>query len=154
MSMPPPPPPPPPSFPTGPSAGGAAGSTSASFGSRFLAFFIDGLVQGVFTLPGYILLAAGADALGSLLVFAGLPAFFVVYCKKVAAGQSWGQKIANVRVIDINTRANLTPGRVFLRQLCKIISGFVCYLGFFWMLWDKNQQTWHDKIVDTAVVNA
>ena len=153
MSMP-PPPPPPPSFPTGPSAGGAAGSTSASFGSRFLAFFIDGLVQGVFTLPGYILLAAGADALGSLLVFAGLPAFFVVYCKKVAAGQSWGQKIANVRVIDINTRANLTPGRVFLRQLCKIISGFVCYLGFFWMLWDKNQQTWHDKIVDTAVVNA
>ena len=153
MSMP-PPPPPPPSFPTGPSAGGAAGSTSASFGSRFLAFFIDGLVQGVFTLPGYILLAAGADALGSLLVFAGLPAFFVVYCKKVAAGQSWGQKIANVRVIDINTRANLTPGRVFLRQLCKVISGFVCYLGFFWMLWDKNQQTWHDKIVDTAVVNA
>ena len=150
----PPPPPPPPSFPTGPSAGGAAGSTSASFGSRFLAFFIDSLVQGAFTLPGYILLAAGADALGSLLVFAGFVGFFVVYCKKVAAGQSWGQKIANVRVIDINTRANLTPGRVFLRQLCKVISGFVCYLGFFWMLWDKNQQTWHDKIVDTAVVNA
>ena len=149
-----PPPPPPPSFPAGPSAGGAAGSTSASFGSRFLAFFIDGLVQGVFTLPGYILIAADAGALGSLLVFAGFVAFFVVYCKKVAAGQSWGQKIANVRVIDINTRANLTPGRVFLRQLCKVISGFVCYLGFFWMLWDKNQQTWHDKIVDTAVVNA
>ena len=75
MSMP-PPPPPPPSFPTGPSAGGAAGSTSASFGSRFLAFFIDSLVQGSFTLPGYILLAAGADAIGSLLVFAGFVAFF------------------------------------------------------------------------------
>jgi uncharacterized RDD family membrane protein YckC len=153
MSMP-PPPPPPPSFPAGSPADGFAGSTSASFGSRFLAFFIDGLVQGAFTLPGYILIAADAGALGSLLVLVGIVAFIVLYCKKVSAGQSWGQKIARVRVIDINTRANLTPGRVFLRQLSKIISGFLCYLGFFWMLWDKNQQTWHDKIVDTAVVNA
>jgi uncharacterized RDD family membrane protein YckC len=152
MSM--PPPPPPPSFPAGSPADGFAGSTSASFGSRFLAFFIDGLVQSVFTIPGYILIAADAGALGSLLVLVGIVAFIVLYCKKVSAGQSWGQKIARVRVIDINTRANLTPGRVFLRQLSKIISGFLCYLGFFWMLWDKNQQTWHDKIVDTAVVNA
>jgi uncharacterized RDD family membrane protein YckC len=115
---------------------------------------IDSVVGGLFTLPGYILVAADAGAIGSLLVFVGGVAFIVLYCKKVSAGQSWGQKIARVRVIDINTRANLTPGRVFLRQLSKIISGFLCYLGFFWMLWDKNQQTWHDKIVDTAVVNA
>ena len=146
-----PPPPPPPSFPAG---SPSTGSTSASFGSRLVAFLIDSVVGGLFTLPGYILVAADAGAIGSLLVFVGGVAFIVLYCKKVAAGQSWGQKIARVRVIDINTRANLTPGRVFLRQLSKIISGFLCYLGFFWMLWDKNQQTWHDKIVDTAVVNA
>jgi aconitate hydratase len=84
----------------------------------------------------------------------GIVAFIVLYCKKVAAGQSWGQKTAGVRVIDINSRTNLTPGRVFLRQLSKIISGFLCYLGFFWMLWDPKQQTWHDKIVGTAVVDA
>jgi uncharacterized RDD family membrane protein YckC len=152
MSMsPPPPPPPPPLFPAG---SPSTGSTSASFGSRFLAIFIDGLVQAGFTLPGYILIAAGTEALGSLLVLVGIVAFIVLYCKKVSAGQSWGQKVARVQVIDINTRTNLTPGRVFLRQLSKIISGFLCYLGFFWMLWDPKQQTWHDKIVGTAVVNA
>ena len=152
MSMsPPPPPPPPPLFPAG---SPSTGSTSASFGSRLLAFFIDGLVQAGFTLPGNILIAAGTEALGSLLVLVGIVAFIVLYCKKVAAGQSWGQKIAGVRVIDINSRTNLTPGRVFLRQLSKIISGFLCYLGFFWMLWDPKQQTWHDKIVGTAVVDA
>jgi uncharacterized RDD family membrane protein YckC len=148
MSM---PPPPPPSFPPG---SPSTGSTSASFGSRLVAFLIDGLVGALFTVPGYILVAADAGAIGSLLVLVGSVAFIVLYCKKVSAGQSWGQKVAGVRVIDIDTRTNLTPGQVFLRQLCKIISGFLCYLGFLWMLWDSKQQTWHDKIVGTAVVNA
>ena len=44
------------------------------------------------------------------------------------------------------------PVQVFVRQLCKIISGFFCYLGFFWMIWDPKKQTWHDKIVSTQVV--
>jgi uncharacterized RDD family membrane protein YckC len=144
-------PPPPPTY----SAGSAStGSSSASFGSRLVAFLIDSVVGALFTLPGYILTAADQGGIGSLLVFVGAIAFIVLYCKKVSAGQSWGQKVAGVRVIDINTRTNLTPGRVFLRQLSKIISGFLCYLGFLWMLWDSKQQTWHDKIVGTAVVNA
>jgi uncharacterized RDD family membrane protein YckC len=42
--------------------------------------------------------------------------------------------------------------QVFVRQLCKIISGVVCYLGFLWMIWDPKKQTWHDKIVTTQVV--
>jgi hypothetical protein len=28
----------------------------------------------------------------------------------------------------------------------------VCYLGYLWMLWDDQKQTWHDKIVDSAVI--
>jgi uncharacterized RDD family membrane protein YckC len=28
----------------------------------------------------------------------------------------------------------------------------VLFLGFFWILWDKDQQGWHDKIAGTVVV--
>jgi hypothetical protein len=27
-------------------------------------------------------------------------------------------------------------------------------LGYFWMLWDEQQQTWHDKIAGTTVERA
>jgi uncharacterized RDD family membrane protein YckC len=26
------------------------------------------------------------------------------------------------------------------------------FLGFLWALWDKNNQTWHDKIAGTEVI--
>ena len=28
----------------------------------------------------------------------------------------------------------------------------MCYLGYFWMLWDGEKQTWHDKLATTVVV--
>jgi uncharacterized RDD family membrane protein YckC len=28
----------------------------------------------------------------------------------------------------------------------------IFYLGYLWMLWDPQQQTWHDKLVGTTVV--
>jgi uncharacterized RDD family membrane protein YckC len=34
------------------------------------------------------------------------------------------------------------------------LSGQILGLGYFWMLWDDNDQTWHDKIVKSIVVKA
>lgn len=31
-------------------------------------------------------------------------------------------------------------------------SGLLCYLVYFWMLWDGQKQTWHDKMTDAVVV--
>ena len=31
-------------------------------------------------------------------------------------------------------------------------SGIPCFLGYFWMLWDSEKQTWHDKMAITVVV--
>ena len=33
-------------------------------------------------------------------------------------------------------------------------SALPCCLGFLWMLWDDEDQTWHDKICDTVVIKA
>jgi len=49
------------------------------------------------------------------------------------------------------------PGflRAVLREsIGKYISEFVFCLGYLWMLWDADQQTWHDKIAGTTVERA
>jgi uncharacterized RDD family membrane protein YckC len=35
-----------------------------------------------------------------------------------------------------------------------LISAIVLCLGYLWMLWDGEQQTWHDKIAGTHVERA
>ena len=47
---------------------------------------------------------------------------------------------------------SLGYGRAFLRLIGRYISGFVCYLGYLWMLWDKEKQCWHDKMANDVVV--
>ncbi len=39
-----------------------------------------------------------------------------------------------------------------MRQLVKIVSAAVLFLGYFWMLWDKEKQCWHDKAARDVVV--
>ena len=34
------------------------------------------------------------------------------------------------------------------------IGSIPLYLGWFWMLWDPQKQTWHDKVANTFVVPA
>ena len=126
----------------------------AGFGSRLGAFIIDVLIGFAFAVPGNLISAAGAETLGTLVSLAGTIAFLVLYCKKVSQGQSWGQKVTGVRVVDVTSGASISAGRVFGRQLAKIVSQIVCFLGFFWMIWDPKKQTWHDKIVNTIVVKA
>jgi uncharacterized RDD family membrane protein YckC len=42
-------------------------------------------------------------------------------------------------------------GDAFIREVAKaMISGWL-FLGFLWMLWDRHNQTWHDKLVGSRV---
>ncbi|MDQ1375597.1 MAG: hypothetical protein QOJ09_2935, partial [Actinomycetota bacterium] len=68
------------------------------------------------------------------------------------SGQTVGKKVMNIRVIDFNTGGPLGYGKAFIRWLCTILSAIVCLLGYFWMLWDPEKQTWHDKLAGTVVV--
>lgn len=36
--------------------------------------------------------------------------------------------------------------------LGKFLSGLILSLGYLWILFDDNKQGWHDKLVDTLVV--
>jgi uncharacterized RDD family membrane protein YckC len=43
-------------------------------------------------------------------------------------------------------------GRALLRYIGRIVSTIPCLLGYFWMLWDGEKQTWHDKFAGSVVV--
>jgi uncharacterized RDD family membrane protein YckC len=34
------------------------------------------------------------------------------------------------------------------------LSARLCFLGVFWMLWDRRKQTWHDMVANSLVVRA
>ncbi|MBV9001651.1 MAG: RDD family protein, partial [Solirubrobacterales bacterium] len=36
--------------------------------------------------------------------------------------------------------------------LGSILSALAIYIGYLWMLWDGERQTWHDKFVHSVVV--
>ncbi len=146
---------PPPPAGSGPSATGPGGRPLASFGSRFLAMLIDGVIGYIAYLPGFLFMRFDNGFLsfiGGLLSLAGAIGYIYLYCQKVAAGHSWGQQVAKVQVVSTLNGGLLTPMQVFVRQLAKIISAIPCYLGFLWMLWDPEKKTWHDKLVNTQVV--
>ena len=181
MPPPPPPPPPPPGFTPPPSYQAYpqqydSGPQYAGFGARLGALIIDGLIGFVFAIPGLVAAFAGPRhivgctindeprlckvptggtiALASLVFLAGAIAFLVMFCRKVSNNQSWGMKATGIRVVDARAGERISPLRALGWQLAHVFSGFFCYLGYLWMLWDKRNQTWHDKIAGTVVIKA
>jgi uncharacterized RDD family membrane protein YckC len=135
-----------PGGPTGPRAG---------FWRRFAALLIDGLIVGVI---GIALLIAGAAADSEALIAIGYILWTIgfiaydIYFHGSASGQTVGKRVLGIRVIDFSTGGSIGYGRATIRVLGRILSQIPCYLGYLWMLWDKENQTWHDKLANDVVV--
>jgi len=146
--------PPPPQGAPAPYQGGASGPR-AGFWSRFAALFIDGLIIGV--VPIIIIVIGSSSNSGGILalgyiLYLGLYIGYFVYFEGGPTGQTIGKRTMGIRVIDFNTGGSIGHGRAFLRLIGRIISGWICYLGYLWMLWDKEKQCWHDKMATDVVV--
>lgn len=130
---------------------GGAGVVSgprASFGIRFVAVLIDSILVGI---VGAVLSVLLGSTIGSVLnLVLGLA--YYGYLEGSPSGQTVGKKAMNIRVIDFNGGGPIGPGRALLRYVGRILSAIPCLLGYFWMLWDSEKQTWHDKIATTVVV--
>lgn len=133
--------------PFGAPGGNVPSGPRASFGLRFGAWLIDFVILAV---VGGIL-GRMLGGLGSILSIALGIAYFA-YFEGSPSGQTVGKKALNIRVIDFNTGGRIDPGRAVLRYVGRIASSIPCLLGYFWMLWDPQKQTWHDKIATTVVV--
>ena len=130
-----------------PPAGTGPSGPRASFGRRLVAIIVDGIIIGVVVLVCYLISRVLADIVAILLTLG-----YYTYFEGSGSGQTVGKKLLGIRVIDFSAGGPIGYGRGFVRQLARILSGLVCYLGYLWMLWDREKQTWHDKLATTVVV--
>jgi uncharacterized RDD family membrane protein YckC len=151
-------------------------------GGAFLDGILYGLMTAIGVVPGIVLIIAslsncdrvndgngtttldcqtgqlrgGLLLLGIALIAVGALVGIILQCKHLATtGQTWGRRIVGIKVVRADNGQPIGWGRAIGRTLLEgSISGWICYLGFLWMLWDDNKQTWHDKIVGSIVVKA
>jgi len=139
---------PPPPQTAGLSSTGGASGPRAGFWRRFVGVLIDGIILGIVEVVLRSILGAGAGT--GLYVVISIAYFTILIGGR--RGQTVGQMALGIRVIDFNTGGPIGYGRAFIRWLVAIVSAVVFFLGYLWMLWDKEKQCWHDKAANDVVV--
>jgi len=118
------------------------------FGSDFHTGTSDGSAH--FSYSGRLL---GESLLGGLVVLV----YFAIM-DGGPRGQSVGKRILKIRVVDVTTGTSIGYPRGFGRAAGKFVANLllnVCLIGildYLWMLWDKENQTLHDKLARSYVV--
>lgn len=98
--------------------------------------------------------SAGLLGGGIAVVVLGFLFVVVIYLRALGrTGQTWGRRIVGNKVVRVDNGDVPGIGRALGRELFGwIISANILYLGYLWMIWDKDRQTWHDKVAGTIVV--
>jgi uncharacterized RDD family membrane protein YckC len=130
-----------------PPAGDGPSGPRANFGQRLGAYLVDVIALGVIYFILLVISRPLAYAVGTILSLV-----YFTYFEGSASGQTVGKRLLGIRVIDFSSGGPIGYGRAFVRWIARILSGIVCLLGYLWMLWDKEKQTWHDKLATTVVV--
>ena len=122
----------------------------ASFLQRLGAALIDGILISIVAL---VLEAGIGRSVGSLVALA-LGIGYYGWLEGSPSGQTLGKRALGIRVYDFRAGGPIGMSRGILRYFARILSSIPCLLGYFWMLWDGEKQTWHDKIAGSVVVPA
>lgn len=115
----------------------------ASPGKRLGALFLDLLIPVV-----AVVLASTVSVLGSVLLIAYVIWALVLFSR----GATPEKKILGMRVVkEDGSQAGF--GTMPIREwVGKWISGMIFGLGFLWILFDHDKQGWHDKLMNTYVI--
>jgi uncharacterized RDD family membrane protein YckC len=137
--------------PAPPPGGARAGPSGprADFWYRLGAFLLDLVILG---LPVNIVLLAVPNVVARNVFGIAAQIAYSVYFIGSGSGQTVGMRVLGIRAIDAATGGRVDYGKAFIRYLVSLVSGLACLLGYFWMLWDPERQTWHDKVAGTFVV--
>lgn len=138
-------------------------SQPASFWRRFFASTLDGLFIQLFNWVIFFLFTAftkknflyfdtkqtefwievGISGVTSAIYVLG---FWVLF-----DGATPGKKIFGIKIVKVNgERIGLIESLV--RYFGYLLSSIPLFLGYFWMLWDPEKRTWHDKLAKTKVI--
>ena len=119
----------------------------AGFWMRFAAAFIDGILVGGVSFA----FSAIDPALYYVVSLIGGITYYTLL-EGGPKGQTVGKMALGIRVIDLGQGGPIGYGRGFIRYIGRILSSIPLALGYLWMLWDPEKQTWHDKLAGAVVV--
>ena len=68
-------------------------------------------------------------------------------------GTTIGGTVLNLKVVRLDDQP-VTFVVALVRGLTSALSFIVFFLGFFWIAFDRDKQSWHDKIAGTVVVRS
>jgi uncharacterized RDD family membrane protein YckC len=108
-----------------------------AYGS-FLALF--GSLGGHFTLSK---LSAAVCVFTFAFVYVQYFGLFTIF-----GGSTPGMMLSGLQVASA-TGDMPTPRQYLLRAIGYLLSAGTCFLGFFWVFWDEDELTWHDRISKT-----
>jgi len=138
--------------PVPPPGGAPAGPSGprADFWYRLGGFLIDGVILYVVGLV--VGLVFSRSLVSQILIGLAAGIAYTVYFIGSGSGQTPGMRLLGIRAIDARTQGRVDYGTAFIRYLIAIGSSLACYVGYLWMLWDPEKQTWQDKVAGTYVV--
>ncbi len=111
----------------------------ANFWERMGAAFLDVVLVGI--LSGLV----GGPPLGFLVALAYFAGMWTW------KGTTIGGIVLNLKVVRLDG-GPLTFTAALVRGLAAAFSVIVLFLGFLWIIWDKEKQGWHDQIAGTVVI--
>lgn len=128
----------------------------AGFGLRMAASMLDILLVLLLVLVTSIL-ANSVDVyqniiekLSWLAIIIAWSINFLVF--PISTGQTVGKWLVGIRIISTNQQ-RAKPSQIIIRHLFGyFVSILPISLGLLWIIWDKKQQGWHDKLANTLVI--
>jgi uncharacterized RDD family membrane protein YckC len=142
----------------------------ASFGDRFLAFLLDNLMLMLLLAPLIWLLLRSdlqgavldpfalaeqvsesmSSPLGYLINYGAPLLYFVLFWKYKSSTP--GKLLMDMAIVDASTGGMPSAGRLVVRYVGYYVNVLTCFIGFFWIAFDKRGQGLHDKMANTVVI--
>lgn len=135
-------------------------STAATYSSpprRALAWLLDAVIAGFVFIPLNPQLYADASEDPSLWLALVLASTILVFLYLIAfdggpRGATPGKRIVRIRVADASEGGAIGYRRAAVRRLGYLVGGLIFFAGWWWALFDRRRQTWHDKLAHSVVV--
>ena len=127
----------------------------ASKVERLIAHVLESIIISLVTMVLAFLFSVPITEVGNsyALIFLGFLATAIVNVYFWTKSTSMGKAVLGIKVVDKATGENLSVTKMMFRDVVgKYVSGAVFSLGYIWIIFEKNKQGWHDKMVSSVVI--
>lgn len=117
-------------------------------GARIKAALLDYVLLTTIMVMAILRLDVELDFIAKFCLSMMIEAYFIVFWVKF--GATPGMRIMRIRISPVEGRFGY-PSAI-IRRIGMSVSSLCLMIGHLWMIWDKNRQTWQDKMARTLVV--